>query len=564
VSGKAMAQSLESLGAKIAEWPGGPRTVLEIRIRWLLTLAVMGSNAAGGLVTLFFVTWAIPDPPGIPHMGHIKLVNIVAYFSYPLLAGPVALAWGHRLLEPVKRLVREGGVPDQEQRRAVLLGPAHLVMVLAVLWAVGTAGWTLLNLHYSGLLALKIALVSLLGAITTCATVYLRAELLLRPAAALVLATGPASRSARFGVTARSMIAWALGSAVPVLGLIALAVAALAVKGMDTAHLAIASLCLGAWALAIGFQVAYISARAIGDPIHAVREAMARVERGDLDAAVEVYDATELGLLQTGFNNMMAGLRDHERLRDLFGRHVGEDVADLALQQDIELGGEVRDVAVLFVDLAGSTHLASTRPPDEVVGLLNAFFGVVVDVVTHHDGWINKFEGDAALAIFGAPVELPEAATRALAAARDLGVRLAADLPEITAGIGVSAGPVVAGYIGAEKRFEYTVIGDPVNEAARLSDLAKAASNGVLAAATLLDTADEAEAIRWEPGKSVILRGRSRPTRLAVPRQSTPVVPPVVPPQHRPRRFPKALRPLTVFTLLTARPRPPDDGPTTP
>ena len=555
MGGKAMAQGLESLGARLAEWPGGPRNVLELRVRWLLTLEVMVANAAGGLVTLFFVSWAIPDPLGIPHIAHIKLVNIIVYFTYPFLAGPVALAWGHRLLEPVNRLVREGGVPDQEQRRAVLLGPAHLVMVLAALWGVGIVGWTLLNLHYSALLALKIALTSLLGAITTCATVYLRAERRLRPAAALVLATGPASRSHRFGVTSRTMIAWGLGSAVPVLGLIALAVAALATPGMDTAHLAIAILCLGSWSLVVGFQVAHISARAIGDPIHAVREAMARVERGDLEAEVEVYDATELGLLQTGFNNMMAGLRDHERLRDLFGRHVGEDVADLALQQDVELGGEVREVAVLFVDLAGSTHLASTRPPSEVVALLNAFFGVVVDVVTEHDGWINKFEGDAALAIFGAPVELPEAATRALAAARDLGARLSETLPEITAGIGVSAGPVVAGYIGAEQRFEYTVIGDPVNEAARLSDLAKASANGVLAAATVLDTADEDEADRWEPGKSVILRGRSRPTRLAAPRRAEPPQP------RRPRRLPKAL---TVFTLLsTARPQPSDDDPVT-
>ncbi len=283
MSGKAMAQSLEHISAKLAEWPGVPRSVLELRVRWLLAFTVMVSNAAGGLVTLFFVTWGIPNPPNIPHIDHIRTVNIIAYFSYPLVAYPVALIWGHRLLRPVIRLIRSGGVPDREQRRAVLLGPAHLVMVLAALWGVGTLGWTLLNLQYSPLLSLKIALVSMLGAITTCASVYLRAERVLRPAAALVLVTGPGRVSHRFGVTARSMIAWALGSAVPVLGLICLAIAALAVKGMDTMHLAIATLCLGTWALVIGLQVTYIAARAIGDPIHAVREAMARVERGDLD-----------------------------------------------------------------------------------------------------------------------------------------------------------------------------------------------------------------------------------------------------------------------------------------
>ncbi|MCQ0016839.1 adenylate/guanylate cyclase domain-containing protein [Actinomadura madurae] len=88
----------------------------------------------------------------------------------------------------------------------------------------------------------------------------------------------------------------------------------------------------------------------------------------------------------------------------------------------------------------------------------------------------------------------------------------------LDAGIGVSAGPVVAGYIGAEERFEYTVIGDPVNEAARLSDLAKGEDARVLASAAVLDLAHLAESDEWDIGRSVILRGRSRPTRLGTPR----------------------------------------------
>ena len=114
-------------------------------------------------------------------------------------------------------------------------------------------------------------------------------------------------------------------------------------------------------------------------------------------------------------------------------------------------------------------------------------------------------------------------------------MRLRADVPELDAGIGVSAGQVVAGYIGAEQRFEYTVIGDPVNEAARLSDLAKVSSGRVLAAGTVLGVAHLAEAGRWDLGKPVTLRGRTRPTRLAVPR------PPEVPAQPG-RRFPRPLR----------------------
>src|SRR5439155_479110 len=115
------------------------------------------------------------------------------------------------------------------------------------------------------------------------------------------------------------------------------------------------------------------------EPVSAVRRALGRVEEGDFDVDVEVDDASEIGLLQSGFNRMAAGLRERERLRDLFGRHVGEDVARAALDAgELALGGEVREVAVLFVDLAGSTAMAGKRPPEEVVSLLNRFFAVVV------------------------------------------------------------------------------------------------------------------------------------------------------------------------------------------
>src|SRR6185369_4569757 len=119
-------------------------------------------------------------------------------------------------------------------------------------------------------------------------------------------------------------------------------------------------------------------------PVRVVRSALKQVEKGDLDCNVVVFDGTELGELQAGFNTMVGGLRERERVRDLFGRHVGEDVARTAMENDVELGGEVREVAVLFVDLVGSTRLAATRPPHEVVEILNAFFAVVIDVVEQH------------------------------------------------------------------------------------------------------------------------------------------------------------------------------------
>ncbi|AIH87669.1 hypothetical protein IU19_04205, partial [Mycobacterium tuberculosis] len=138
-----------------------------------------------------------------------------------------------------------------------------------------------------------------------------------------------------------------------------------------------------------------------------------------------------------------------------------------------QLGGEDRHAAVVFVDIVGSTQLVDNQPAAHVVKLLNWFFAIVVNEVDRHHGLINKFAGDAALAIFGAPNRLDRPEDAALAAARAIADRLANEMPEVQAGIGVAAGQIVAGNVGAKQRFEYTVVGKPVNQAARLCELAK-------------------------------------------------------------------------------------------
>jgi adenylate cyclase len=274
---------------------------------------------------------------------------------------------------------------------------------------------------------------------------------------------------------------------------------------------------LGLVALTVGLATLLIAIRSVTDPIRSMRGAMRRVEAGETELSVAVDDGSEIGLLQAGFNQMLKGLRERDRVRDLFGRHVGEEVARSALGRELELGGELRDAAVLFVDVVASTAFAATRDPRNVVETLNRFFCIVLEAVAAHGGWINKFEGDAALCVFGAPADHPDAAGAALTAARELAARLEAELDEIEAAIGVSAGHVVAGNVGAAERYEYTVIGDPVNEAARLSELAKAKPIRLLASDAILRRAQSAEAERWHVCEQVQLRGRSNPTTVAVP-----------------------------------------------
>lgn len=217
---------------------------------------------------------------------------------------------------------------------------------------------------------------------------------------------------------------------------------------MSTARLAVCILSLGGAMLVCGLLLMMQTLAATVAPIRGVRNAMRRVERGDLDAAVTVYDGTELGELQNGFNRMVHGLREREQIRDLFGRHVGHDVAAAALARNPQLGGEECDAAALFIDIIGSTTMTATRPTNDIVAILNDFFAVVVDEVERHGGLLNKFEGDAALAVFGTPAPIADPAAAALSTARAIAHRLSSGTTQFQAGIGVAAGRVVAGNIG--------------------------------------------------------------------------------------------------------------------
>jgi adenylate cyclase len=497
----------------------GRRWVIDWPARVALAIVVVLANVGGAAVVFVLAAGVLPEGP-LTDPGRVRMLNCLALGLYLLVAVPIGLLWGGR------RFRMRPGESDAEQRRErrmVLFGPLRLVTVQAVLWVLAATVFVLLNLPYSVRFAMSVGETIVLGGITTCALAYLLCERILRRTAARVLAAHPPKpRRGMPGIVVRSLLFWALGTGVPVVGLMLTAISALVYGDVPADQLAVIVLAVGGTALGAGLLVTVGAARAVADPVNAVRHAMRRVQHGELDAGVTVYDGTELGQLQAGFNTMVAGLRERERIHDLFGRHVGREVARAAADAgEVRLGGEVRRVGVLFVDLVGSTALTAERPPEEVVGLLNRFFAVVVEVVEEHDGWINKFEGDAALAVFGAPVAGEDPAGCALAAGRVLAARLAAELPGVTAGIGISAGDAVAGNVGDVRRYEYTVIGDPVNEAARLTELAKAVPGRVLAAADAVEMAAADEAGRWELGDTTVLRGRTIPTRLAAPQEHT-------------------------------------------
>jgi adenylate cyclase len=490
---------------------------VERAVRWLILFAAAVANLVGVAAVIVLTVWVLGTDE-IQGEGDTVLVNLLAAAVYTAIAIPFGAWWVLRRTRPGRLWMREGRKPTPEEQRNILRAPVQLFFVVAILWLVAAVAFGVYNTLDSVELGRRVSTTIVLAGLTTCALAYLLCELLLRPAAARALAARPLEEPALPGVTARALFAWALGSGIPVFGLCLIAISVLVERDFDRNELAVAILAIGGAGLVFGFLATALAARVTAAPIVSVRGAIAEVEQGDLDAEVPVYDGTEVGLLQSGFNRMAAGLRERERMRELFGMHVGEDVARAALERGTELGGETREVAVLFVDVVGSTSIAAEREPSEVVDLLNEFFAIVVEVVDEHGGWVNKFEGDAALAIFGAPESQEDAAGCALAAARALGRRLDDEIENARAGIGVSHGKVVAGNVGSDERFEYTVIGDPVNEAARLTELAKDQPGRTVASGSAVGAAGAKERLEWELREEVELRGRKRPTRLALPK----------------------------------------------
>lgn len=484
-----------------------------VRVQVILTVFIVAVNAAGIALAYLFLGVAFPEPSVFTDVPWwLPAVVTPAY-----LVGAVALGTWRlhaRTLKDV-RWATEGRAPTRADQRNTMLTPWRIALTHIVLWGSGTVLLTTLYGLQDTEFIPRVGLVLAFCGMVVATTSYLAAEFALRPVAAAALAAGEPPRGLAPGIMGRLMTVWMLGSGVPVLGIGCIAIFSLALRNLNQRQLAIAVLITSVVSLVVGFLLMWISAWLTSTPVRVVRAALRKVEDGDFNAKVMVFDGTELGELQRGFNSMVDGLREREQVRDLFGRHVGREVAAAAEQKQPQLGGEERHVAVLFVDIVGSTKLVTSLPPIEVVALLNRFFAVIVEEIDRNQGLVNKFEGDAALAVFGAPVALECPEDNALAAARAIARRLRQEVPECPARLGVGSGSAVAGNVGARERFEYTVIGEPVNEAARLAELARSEPSRALASARTVRAASEREQRFWRVGKPVKLRGYDERVEIA-------------------------------------------------
>jgi len=453
-------------------------------VRRATALSILPANLIGAVVVYLYFTYVDPLGGGpTPGSGVTLLV---------FLATAGVLLWlnwflGARWVRPIRhwrgRIIRQGvdpaTVPAEIRRRVLNAALANAVLSLAAWTVAGVVYFLALRLLLGAptFEAVRILLaIVLVGGPVTAALAFLVSEYHWRREIPLFFPDGQLERDGVLTLPIRMRLAvtFLLTSLLPVMLLILVDITvAEQVAGESAllwARLVRAQLFLVAATGVASTIMALLVARFINRPVQALRGGMARVAAGDFDAAVPVRSTDELGEMNQHFNRMVAELRQAARARELFGRFVPRAVAREALERGLQLGGEVVHATAVFVDLRGFTALTERMPAPEVVRILNAYYAAVERVCDREGGVITQFLGDGVVVVFGGPLRpVPDHAVRAVRAAVELERALAhADGLRLEAGIGICTGDMIAGNIRGRERVVYTIVGDAVNQAARL------------------------------------------------------------------------------------------------
>ena len=279
---------------------------------------------------------------------------------------------------------------------------------------------------------------------------------------------------------------------------------------------------LAAFSLAITLVGSIRIARRITRPVQELAGAAAEVAAGNYDVTVKATGNDELGELGRSFESMVQKLSERDSIRDALGKIASNEVVEKLLQGQIELGGEERDVTVIFADVRNYTALAESLTPQQSLLLLNEFLTAISEVVEEHGGVVDKYLGDGVMAIFGAPVTRPDDPQRALECVlsirgrvEGLGPALAArGLPNPEIGVGINTARVIAGNMGSPSRLNYTVLGDGVNLASRLEGLTKRYHVPIVAGTR---TRDSVSGLVWRELDKVRVKGKTVPERIYEP-----------------------------------------------
>jgi adenylate cyclase len=486
-----------------------------------LTVATNLANVGGIVVVFSFLGVLITGGVGLEEGPPPYLLNVLVSAGFLAFAFPFAILFSRRRGRSTQAYLFEGRTPDARDRNRLLASPTFGFMLSASLWSIAAVLLGGVNFFvWSPAGGITICATILLGGATTAAITSMVTERVLRPITAITLGMSPAvtegtDSALRPGVARKLIVAWLLGTGVPTVGALAVVVAVISGElAVDETALD-AALIMLAVALGVGLLMIVSTANTISRPIGAMRSALARVEEGDFGATVDIDDGSEVGLLQAGFNRMTAGLAEREEIREAFGTYVDPEVAERVIREGTMLKGEEVDLTILFLDVRGFTSFVERSEAGDVVSVLNRLFELIIPIIQKHGGHVNKFLGDGLLALFGAPTRHEDHADRAL----DAGIEIARAVKEefgedLSIGIGLNSGPVVAGNVGGAGRLEFSVIGDPVNTAARVEAATRDTGDTILITEATRSRLTRDNGVQFEERPAQDLKGKREPVKV--------------------------------------------------
>lgn len=264
-------------------------------------------------------------------------------------------------------------------------------------------------------------------------------------------------------------------------------------EGVLSSKVIVEVLYIGSLTVFAAILVAFLMGKMLKDDTSQIIASIKKVEAGDFHSPLHLHRSDELEEISEGINTMAKGLRLREQIKEVFGRFVNPKTAEHIIEQYVKedskvvMRGEKRYAVILMADIRDFTKLSEKMAPDALLSLLNQYFSLMVDAIHEEEGVVDKFMGDAVMAVFG----LPEQKESELAAVR-CALRMRQKLSELNIhlqkegtvtldnGIGIHGGEVIAGYLGSEARLEFTVIGSPVNLASRIEQQTKKYKKSIL------------------------------------------------------------------------------------
>ncbi len=496
-----------------------------------LTGVVIIGNLGGALLTFAYFRFVDPTlNEGISSLGTAEIAYFVLGFA---LLSAIVRALTARWMQPVTRRAASNPVPaemDPRARRRALLAPAAVAtftfggwvaagFVWGVLWPLLAGGFE------PGRALRQIFGITFVAGSFVTAIVYFGSEHVWRAELPRFFPQGDlsAARVPRLRVRTRMIVVFLLLSLMP---LAVLSVAALtranALLGADAAaaagivrNLIVVVAVLAAGGLVASVGLAALVADSVAAPLRDVQHAMGQVRDGALDVRCRVVSNDEIGAVAEGFNGMVEGLRERERIRETFGKYVSPEVRDEILAGRASTEGAQCEVTILFADLRDFTPWVESHPAAEVVADLNAYFGEMDAAIRAQGGLVLQFIGDEIEAVFGAPLANTRHADAAVAAARAMGERLeafnaarrAVGKAALRHGIGIHSGSVIAGNIGSSERMSYALVGDAVNVASRIQALNKDFGTTVLVSGATRKLLSSSEGLAALPAVKVKGRG---------------------------------------------------------